>query len=173
MRDPERAARAVALGGGPDEGAEVVEASLRRWVVGPLGRPWRRAVDSREDLDALPGGLADDRVVVAPVQRGGCARLNGAPDEVDAQGPDMAVTHAVDFGRRRILCRHHAVEGTRSARGARTRSAGADEQQGGEGAEQMTRAHSGSLGRSAREADERVPGRLRVEVHGEEAGVGE
>ena len=141
MRRPEGPAGAVALGGGADEGPELVEVARTGRMVRPLGRPRRGAVHGRKDLNALPGGLPDDVVVVRPVQLGGRARLNRAPDEVDAEGPDPAVAHPGDLGGGRVLGRHHAVERPRGTRRLRLRRAGAEEQEGDQRPEGMTQPH--------------------------------
>src|SRR3954453_20463534 len=101
---------------GLDEGPEVVQVVLRRWMVRPVGGPGGRAVNGRQHPDPLFGGRTDDRVVVAPVIGRAGRGLDGAPDEVDPQGPDLAGAHPGDLRGVRVVRGDHTVEGARRGR---------------------------------------------------------
>ena len=110
---PEGAAAAISLRRGMHECPEIAEAVSRGRVVRPRGDPAGRAVDGGQHPDSLLGGRADDRVVLTPVIGRSGGGLNGAPNEVDAEGPHPAGAHPGDLGGIRIVGRDHAVERTR------------------------------------------------------------
>ena len=163
MRRPEGPPGAIPFDGGPDEGPELVEMARTRAGDSSSSPPTAASCTRSAAPERPAGGLADELVVVAPVEPGGRARLNCAPDEVDAEGPDPAVAHPRELGGGRVLRRHHAIERARGACRLRLRCPGRERQEGDQRPERNGATAFTRLGGAAGQADERVPGGLRVE----------